>query len=96
MPDRSRVMTQTGPPGWWLGVRLTNPPHKKILLRNLKRRSRPTQGCRADDDYDDDYYYFMFSNFFSANRAICEIMWKNIVESYRLQMAIWHTLMDAG
>jgi hypothetical protein len=24
------------------------------LLRNLKRRPRPTQGCRADDDDDDD------------------------------------------
>jgi hypothetical protein len=37
-----------------LGVRLTTPPRKKILLRNLKRRPRPTQGCRADDDGDDD------------------------------------------
>jgi hypothetical protein len=43
-----------GPPGWGLGVRLTNPPRKKILLQNLKRRPRPTQGCRADDDDDDD------------------------------------------
>ena len=43
-----------GPPGWGLGVRLTTSPHKKKLLRNLKRRSRPTQGCRADDDDDDD------------------------------------------
>jgi hypothetical protein len=39
-----------GPPGWGLGVRLTTPPRKKVLLRNLKRRSRPTQGCRTDDD----------------------------------------------
>jgi hypothetical protein len=37
-----------------LGVRLTTPPVKKILLRNLKRRPRPTQGSRADDDDDDD------------------------------------------
>jgi len=44
----------TGPPGWWLGVRLTTSPCKKILLRNLNRRPRPTQGCRADDDDDDD------------------------------------------
>jgi hypothetical protein len=43
-----------GPPGWGLGVRLTTPPHKKILLRDLKRRPRPTQGCRANDDDDDD------------------------------------------
>jgi hypothetical protein len=25
-----------------------------MLLRNLKRRPRPTLGCRADDDDDDD------------------------------------------
>jgi hypothetical protein len=37
-----------------LGVRLTTPPHKKILLRDLKRRPRPTQGCRVDDDDDND------------------------------------------
>ena len=44
-----------GPPGWGLGVRLTTSPCKKnILLRNLKRRPRPTQGCRADDDDDVD------------------------------------------
>jgi hypothetical protein len=43
-----------GPPGWRLGVRLTTSTRKKILLRNLKRRLRPTQGCRADDDDDDD------------------------------------------
>jgi hypothetical protein len=58
-----------GPPGWWLGVRLTTPPRKKVLLRNLKRRPRPTQGCRADDD-DDGLttvtilvYYFKDCNF---------------------------------
>jgi hypothetical protein len=39
-----------GPPDWGLGVRLTTPLRKKILLRNLERRPRPTQGCRADDD----------------------------------------------
>jgi hypothetical protein len=33
-----------------LGVRLTTPPRKKVLLRNLKGKQRPTQGCRADDD----------------------------------------------
>jgi hypothetical protein len=43
------------PPGWGLGMRLTTPPHKKILLRDLKRRPRPTEDCRADDDdYDGD------------------------------------------
>jgi hypothetical protein len=43
-----------GPPDWWLGLRLTNPPHKKILSRDLKRKPMPTQGCRADDDDADD------------------------------------------
>jgi hypothetical protein len=46
-----------GPPDWGLGVRLTTPPRKKILLRNLKRRPRPTQGCRADYYY---YYYYYY------------------------------------
>ena len=31
----------------------------------------------------------MFSNFFFENRAIYEIMWKNIVEPGRPQMTIW-------
>jgi hypothetical protein len=35
-------------------VRLTTPLRKKILLQNLKRWPRPTQGCRADDDDGDD------------------------------------------
>jgi hypothetical protein len=29
------------------------------LLRNLKRRPRPTQGCRADDDDVDDLIIFL-------------------------------------
>jgi len=28
-------------------------------------------------------------NFFFENRAVCEIMWKNIVEQGRPQMTIW-------
>jgi hypothetical protein len=34
--------------------------------------------------------HFVFSNFFiSENHAVYEIMWKNIVEPGRPQMAIW-------
>jgi len=35
--------------------------------------------------------HFVFINFFSPpeNRAVYEIMWKNIVERGRPQMAIW-------
>jgi hypothetical protein len=32
--------------------------------------------------------HFMFSNFFSENRAVHEITWKNIVEPDRPQMAV--------
>jgi hypothetical protein len=32
----------------------------------------------------------MFNNFFFENRAVYEVMWKNIVERSRPQMTIWH------
>ena len=50
-PDKKRYPVS---PSWELGIRLTTSLLKKILLRNLKRRSGSTQGCRADDDDDDD------------------------------------------
>jgi len=31
----------------------------------------------------------MFNNFFFLNRAVYEIVWKNIVERGRTQMTIW-------
>ena len=31
----------------------------------------------------------MFSNFYFESHAVCESMWKNIVESNRPQMIIW-------
>ena len=48
--DDSDKKGYPGPPGWGLGMRLTIPPLKKILLQNCKRRPRATQGCRADYD----------------------------------------------
>jgi len=33
--------------------------------------------------------HFTFSNFFFLNRALCEIMWKNVVERNRPQTTIW-------
>ena len=33
--------------------------------------------------------HFVFSNFFSENRAVYEIMWKNMVQRGRPQMTIW-------
>ena len=38
-------------PGWGLGMRLTTSPRKEISIWNLKRWPRPSQGCRANDDY---------------------------------------------
>jgi len=37
--------------------------------------------------------YFVFCNFFFENRAIYEIMWKNILEPNRPQMTIWSMLI---
>ena len=48
-----------GPLVWELGVRLTTSPRKKNCYENLRRRPRPTQGCRADDD-DDGFFYTLF------------------------------------
>ena len=65
MTDKSRVMTQTKRDTLTLqvgglGVGLTTSPCKNILLRNLKRRPRPTKGCRADGDDDDDDDFILF------------------------------------
>ena len=35
--------------------------------------------------------HFVFSKFFSENRAVYEIMWENIVERGMTQMTIWRT-----
>jgi hypothetical protein len=32
--------------------------------------------------------HFMFNNFFSGKRALCEIMWENTVQSDRLHVTI--------
>ena len=33
--------------------------------------------------------FFMFNNFFSENRAVYELMWKNMVEPDRPHMTMW-------
>ena len=33
--------------------------------------------------------HFVLSNYIFENRAVCEIMWENIVEVGRTQMVIW-------
>jgi len=41
------------------------------------------ESCRENQNT-----YFVFSNFFSENRAVYEIMWKNTVELGRTQVKI--------
>jgi len=47
-------------------------------MRNVSDKS-----CRENQNT-----HFVFNNFSSKNRAVCEIMWKNIVEPGKLQMTI--------
>jgi hypothetical protein len=48
-------------------------------MRNVSDKS-----CRENQNT-----HFVFSNCFFENRAVYEIMWKNIVETDRPQMIIW-------
>jgi hypothetical protein len=50
----------------------------------LKMRNVSDKICRKGNST-----HFTFSNFLNKNRTVCEIMWKNIVERGRSQMAIW-------
>ena len=54
--------------------------YRWILLR---MRNFWDKGCREQQNT-----YFMFNNFCSENRALYEIMWKNMVEPDRPQMTI--------
>jgi hypothetical protein len=72
-----------GPQGWGLGVRLTTPPVKKILLRNLKRTPRPTQGCRANDD-DDGLAVHIYIYMCTARPAI--LLFYNVQKKITLKM----------
>jgi len=36
----------------------------------------------------------MFANFFCENRALYEIIWKNIVESDRPKMTVWRMRIE--
>ena len=52
----------------------------------LRIRNVSDKRCRGNQNS-----HFVFSNFFSfENRAIYEIMWKNIVERSRPQVTMWH------
>ena len=52
-----------------------------VRLRMINFSGR---GCRVNLST-----HFVFSSFLFKNPAVCEIMWKNIVEPDRQQMTIW-------
>ena len=49
----------------------------------LRKRNILEKICRENQNT-----HFVFSNFYSANRAVYEIMWKNMAEPDRAQMTI--------
>ena len=49
-----------------------------LTMRNVSDKS-----CRENQNTD-----FMFHNFFFLNRAVCEIMWKAVVQPEREQLTI--------
>ena len=44
--------------------------------------------CFGENCRESQRTHFMFSNFFSKNYAICEIMWNNVVDVGRPQMMV--------
>jgi hypothetical protein len=53
-----------------------------LVLPRIKKVS--DKSCREDRNT-----YIIFSNFIFENHAIFEVMWVNIVERGKLQIAIW-------
>ena len=50
----------------------------------LRMRNDSDKSCRENQNT-----HFVFGNFF-FNSAVCELVWKNIVERGRIQMTVWH------
>jgi len=57
-----------------------------ILCCSVLPRMRNISGSSCRENLN---AQFIFSNFILKNRAICEMMWKNIVDPGRPQMRIW-------
>jgi hypothetical protein len=56
-----------------------------FLLR-MRSVSEKKKNCRGNQNT----FYFQQRIFFFENRAVYEIMWKNVVEPGRSQKRIWH------
>jgi hypothetical protein len=66
--------------------------HEGLCVFMTILRSIPLKMSNVSDEgsTENQNTHFMFNNvFFSINRAVYEIMWKNIVELGRPQMTIW-------
>ena len=53
--------------------------HSLLRMRNVSDKS-----CRENQNT-----CFMFNTFFPKNCAICEVMWENVVEPDKPEMAVW-------
>ena len=61
-----------------------------ILLDHIQPSFSQNQNCFRKSCRENQNSHFMFKNFFfSENRSVYEIMWKNIVERGGPQMTIW-------
>jgi hypothetical protein len=49
----------------------------------LRMRNVSDKSCKENQ-----HTHFLFSNHFKVNRAVYEIMWKNIIESDRPQVTV--------
>jgi hypothetical protein len=58
----------------------------------LKMRNVPDKSCRENLNT-----HFVFGNFFFyENRAVCEIMWKNVVQPDRPHITVWRMRIAEG
>jgi hypothetical protein len=64
----------------------TTGPTFFIISRSILIRMRNVSDKSSRENQNT---HFVFSNFFFKSRAVCEIMWKNVVERDRPQMTIW-------
>jgi hypothetical protein len=59
------------------------------IYGNISLSSSLNEKCLRKSCSGNQNTQFVFSSFFAENRAVYEIMWKNMVERGRPQMAIW-------
>jgi len=70
-------------------TRITGTLHENVRKFLILSRSVLRMGNVLDKSYrENQNTHFLFNDFF-ANRAVYEVMWKNIVEPGRPQMTIW-------